>query len=91
MMARAGGLDQGNIITNLLDMRKDAGTENYLLLAGSAINGIKNDKGEYDPAIGAEAMLQALQSLQERCIHRDRQRPRRGVEISMPMRTDLMP
>ncbi|MHB9036329.1 MAG: RuBisCO large subunit C-terminal-like domain-containing protein [Armatimonadota bacterium] len=61
MMARAGGLDQGNIITNLLDMEKGAGARNYLLLAGSAINGIKNNKGEYDPAIGAEAMLQALE------------------------------
>lgn len=61
MMARAGGLDQGNIITNLLDMQNGAGTANYLLLAGSAINGIKNNQGEYDPAIGAEAMKQALQ------------------------------
>jgi ribulose-bisphosphate carboxylase large chain len=61
MMARAGGLDQGNIIANLLDMQAGAGTDNYLLLAGSAINGIKNDAGDYDPAIGAEAMKQALQ------------------------------
>jgi len=61
MMARAGGLDQGNIITNLIDVAKGAGSDNYLFLAGSAINGIKNARGEYDPAIGAEAMLQALQ------------------------------
>lgn len=61
MMARAGGLDQGNIITNLLDVRNGAGAGNYLFLAGSAINGIKNASGEYDPAIGAEAMKQALQ------------------------------
>lgn len=61
MMARAGGLDQGNIIANLLDVEKGAGAENYLFLAGSAINGIKNSSGEYDPAIGAEAMMQALQ------------------------------
>jgi len=61
MMARAGGLDQGNIIINLMDVAKGAGAENYLFLAGSAINGIKNSKGEYDPAIGAEAMRQAVQ------------------------------
>jgi ribulose 1,5-bisphosphate carboxylase large subunit-like protein len=61
MMARAGGLDQGNIITNLLDVENCAGTDNYLFLAGSAINSIKNDAGEYDPAIGAAAMQQALQ------------------------------
>ena len=60
MMARAGGLDQGNIIINLLDVANGAGTDNYLFLAGSAINGIKNSAGEYDPAIGAEAMRQAL-------------------------------
>lgn len=61
MMARAGGLDQGNIILNLLDVSNGAGIANYLFLAGSAVNGIKNLQGEYDPAIGAEAMRQALQ------------------------------
>ena len=61
MMARAGGLDQGNIIANLLDVQQAAGANNYLFLAGSAINGIKNERGEYDPAIGAEAMRQALE------------------------------
>ena len=61
MMARAGGLDQGNIIPNLLDVGNGVGAGNYLFLAGSAINGIKNSQGEYDPAIGAEAMMQALQ------------------------------
>lgn len=66
MMARAGGLDQGNIIANLLDMENGSGTDNYLLLAGSAINGIKNDSGEYDPSIGAAAMEQALQVYRER-------------------------
>ncbi|MBI2843157.1 MAG: hypothetical protein HYX78_07130 [Armatimonadetes bacterium] len=61
MMARAGGLDQGNIIINLLDVGSVAGAANYLFLAGSAINGIKNGTGEYDPAAGAEAMKQVLQ------------------------------
>jgi len=61
MMARAGGLDQGNIIPNLLDVSAGAGVSNYLFLAGSAINAIKNSRGRYDPAVGAEAMAQALQ------------------------------
>ena len=65
MMARAGGLDQGNIIPNLLDVSAGAGVANYLFLAGSAINGIKNPRGEYDPAIGAEAMKQALEVFRE--------------------------
>jgi len=60
MMARAGGLDQGNIITNLLDVTRGAGVTNYLFLAGSAINSIRNTRGEYDPVLGAEAMRQAL-------------------------------
>ncbi|MFH1924385.1 MAG: RuBisCO large subunit C-terminal-like domain-containing protein [Planctomycetota bacterium] len=65
MMARAGGLDQGNIIPNLLDVASGAGADNYLFLAGSAINGIKNRRGEYDPALGAEAMQQAVQVFRE--------------------------
>ena len=65
MMARAGGLDQGNIIPNLLDVTAGAGVTNYLFLAGSAINGINNNQGEPDPSIGAEAMRQALQVFQE--------------------------
>jgi len=64
MMARAGGLDQGNIIPNLLDVIKGPGMTNYMFLAGSAINGIKNSRGEYDAAIGSEAMKQALDVFQ---------------------------
>ena len=60
-MARAGGLDQGNIIPNLLDVSRGAGCDNYLFLAGSAINGIKNAKGDNDPVLGATAMQQAVQ------------------------------
>ena len=65
MMARAGGLDQGNIIPNLLDVAAGAGVDNYLFLAGSAINGIKDSRGEYDPSLGAEAMQQAVQVFEE--------------------------
>jgi len=60
MIARAGGLDQGNIIGNLLDVSSRGGPAGYLFLAGSAINGIKNDRGAYDPSLGAEAMREAL-------------------------------
>ena len=65
MIARAGGLDQGNILPNLADETAGAGVGNYLFLAGSAINGIKNEQGRYDPAIGAEAMRQALDVFRE--------------------------
>jgi ribulose 1,5-bisphosphate carboxylase large subunit-like protein len=61
MIARAGGLDQGNIILNLIDAEKRGLSENILFLAGSAINSIKNSKGKPDPKLGAEAMHQALE------------------------------
>jgi ribulose-bisphosphate carboxylase large chain len=60
MIARAGGLDQGNICMNLADAEARGISENILFLAGSAINSIKNDQGKYDPSLGAEAMQQAL-------------------------------
>jgi ribulose 1,5-bisphosphate carboxylase large subunit-like protein len=60
MIARAGGLDQGNICMNLADVEERGISENILFLAGSAINSIKNATGMYDPKLGAEAMQQAL-------------------------------
>ena len=61
MIARAGGLDQGNIILNLEDAEKRGLGEHILFLAGSAINSIKNAAGKPDPKLGAEAMQQALE------------------------------
>ena len=61
MIARAGGLDQGNIILNLADAEKRGISGNILYLAGSAINSIKNSAGKPDPKVGAEAMTQALE------------------------------
>lgn len=60
MIARAGGLDQGNIILNLADSEQRGLSECILFLAGSAINSIKNAAGKPDPKLGAEAMQQAL-------------------------------
>ena len=60
MIARAGGLDQGNIVPNLDDISKRSDIHNYLLLAGSAINGFTDKNGNPDPRGGAEAMQQAL-------------------------------
>jgi ribulose-bisphosphate carboxylase large chain len=60
MIARAGGLDQGNIIPNLADAEKRGLDSSILFLAGSAINSIKNARGKPDPRLGAEAMYQAL-------------------------------
>jgi ribulose-bisphosphate carboxylase large chain len=61
MIARAGGLDQGNIGLNLADARQRGLESNILFLAGSAINSIKNEQGVSDAAVGAEAMLQAIE------------------------------
>jgi ribulose-bisphosphate carboxylase large chain len=61
MIARAGGLDQGNIGLNLADVEKRGMSANVLFLAGSAINSIKNASGKADPRVGAEAMQQALE------------------------------
>jgi len=61
MIARAGALDQGNLILNLMDVERRGLTPNVLFLAGSAINSIKNSRGEADPNLGAEAMEQALE------------------------------
>jgi ribulose 1,5-bisphosphate carboxylase large subunit-like protein len=61
MIARAGGLDQGNIILNLQDVDQRKLGEHVLFLSGSAINSIKNSAGRPDPRLGAEAMQQALE------------------------------
>lgn len=61
MIARAGGLDQGNIILNLIDAETRGRSEHILFLAGSAINSIKDASGRPDPKLGAEAMTQALE------------------------------
>jgi ribulose-bisphosphate carboxylase large chain len=61
MIARAGALDQGNLLLNLMDAERRGLTENILFLAGSAINSIKDARGKADPALGTEAMLQALE------------------------------
>ena len=61
MIVRAGGLDQGNIILNLMDVERRGQIANVLFLAGSAINSIKNAAGRPDPKLGTEAMLQALE------------------------------
>lgn len=61
MVARAGGLDQGNIILNLHDIKKRSYNEsNFLMLAGSAINEWKDETGKYNPKGGAMAMEQAI-------------------------------
>jgi hypothetical protein len=61
MIARAGGLDQGNIILNLQDVEARGLGEHVLFLSGSAINSVKNVAGQPDPRLGAEAMQQALE------------------------------
>ena len=60
MIARAGGLDQGNIILNLADVAAHLPKGQALYLAGSAINSVVGPDGHADPKLGAEAMRQAL-------------------------------
>ena len=60
MIVRAGGLDQGNIILNLMDAERRGQIANVLFLAGSAINSVKNAAGRPDPKLGAEAMLAGI-------------------------------
>jgi ribulose-bisphosphate carboxylase large chain len=60
MIARAGGLDQGNLLPNLQDAERRGQAESILFLAGSAINSIKGAGGKPDPQLGAAAMLEAL-------------------------------
>jgi ribulose-bisphosphate carboxylase large chain len=61
MIARAGALDQGNLILNLQDVESKGIAQNILFLAGSAINSIKDKNGTTDPRIGLEAMVQAIE------------------------------
>lgn len=61
MVTRAGGLDQGNIILNLQDLESRGTARNVLFLAGSAINSIKNPHGAYDPKLGLQALVEAIE------------------------------
>jgi len=61
MIARAGALDQGNLLLNLMDAERRGIVDGVLFLAGSAINAIKDDTGRAEPRIGLEAMAQALE------------------------------
>jgi ribulose-bisphosphate carboxylase large chain len=61
MIARAGGLDQGNIIPNLVDAAQNLPQGAVLFLAGSAINSVKGTNGKADAQLGAQAMREALE------------------------------
>lgn len=62
MIARAGGLDQGNIILNLRDAHRRGYGDGILYLAGSAINGVKDAEGKPSPAMGSRAMMEAVEA-----------------------------
>lgn len=61
MISRAGGLDQGNIILNLMDAEKHLPKGGVLFLAGSAINSYKGPDGKPSARLGAQAMREALE------------------------------
>ena len=56
MIARAGGLDQGNIILNLIDASAHLPKGQVLYLAGSAINSLLGTSGKVDVGLGAQAI-----------------------------------
>ena len=60
MIARAGGLDQGNIILNLIDASAHLPKGQVLYLAGSAINSLIGTDGKVDVMLGVQAMREAL-------------------------------
>ncbi len=60
MIARAGGLDQGNIVLNLADVATHLPPGQALFLAGSAINSVRGENGRADSKLGAEAMREAI-------------------------------
>jgi len=60
MIARAGGLDQGNLLLNIDEVEAQGRLDSVLFLAGSAINSIVNDQGEADPALGIAALAELL-------------------------------
>jgi ribulose-bisphosphate carboxylase large chain len=78
MIARAGGLDQGNIILNLADAEARGLSGDVLFLAGSAIHSLKDAQGKPNPRLGADAMQQALE------VHRSREL--RGVAAAEHLR-----
>jgi ribulose 1,5-bisphosphate carboxylase large subunit-like protein len=61
MIARAGGLDQGNIIPNLIDAERTLPKGAVLFLAGSAVHSIKGSNGQADAKLGAQALREALE------------------------------
>jgi len=71
MVARAGGLDQGNIILNLRDAAERGLGDGVLYLAGSAINSVKDPSGKPSPELGSEAMLQALEAYHSGAVSGD--------------------
>ncbi len=62
MVARAGGLDQGNIILNLRDAQERGYGDGVLYLAGSAIGAITDDSGRPSAELGSAAMLEAVEA-----------------------------
>jgi ribulose 1,5-bisphosphate carboxylase large subunit-like protein len=78
MITRAGALDQGNLILNLEELETRGIAANVMFLAGSAINSIKDSQGRYNPKLGLEAMMQAIE------VHRSGDM--RGVAIEEHLR-----
>jgi len=71
MVARAGGLDQGNIILNLRDARERGLGDGVLYLAGSAINSVKDASGRPSAELGSQAMVEAVEAFETGAVTGD--------------------
>jgi len=83
MSARAGALDQGDLIPNRIDVDDRGLVPDVRLLADSAIHSITNEKGDPDPRLGIQAMLQALE------IHRSGDLRQVPIEGHLDVRIEL--
>ena len=72
MIARAGGLDQGNIILNLVDADRRGYGKGVLYLAGSAINSVKDASGKASAELGSAAMLEAIEAFNTGAVTGDK-------------------
>jgi ribulose-bisphosphate carboxylase large chain len=89
MIARAGGLDQGNIGLNLADAEALGLSNGVLFLAGSAINSVKNKQGKADSQLGLEAMQQAIEIHRCGTLHDVSKEEHLGALVDLAERTNL--
>ena len=81
MMARAGGLDQGNVITNLLDMEKKRRRGELSASGGLRHKRHKERRGRIRPCNRGRSDAPGTAGLQGWSVYRDRRRSCRSTEV----------